>query len=172
MKDILQAISVEMIAKAAYEFTEVQRQSQWLGSPAATPEAIQKTEERLQITLPEDYKEFLSISNGFYAVSSDVDPTFHAVEKIDYLRNIDQEYIDIWRETGNHDIAPLMEASILVAGFDEEQYFLLIPPTETTSHWQYWKFASWIPGEEPFDNLEHYFKEALEFLREDPIDLL
>jgi cell wall assembly regulator SMI1 len=159
-----------MISQAYFEYPAAQLQAKWFGNPAATLEAIEKTEKRLQVTLPDDYKEFLAIANGFHAFS-DVEPTFHEVENIEYLRNVDQEFIDIWRDTGNEDIASFLQASIVVAGLEDEQFFLLIPPTNNVSHWQYWKFASWIPGEEPFDNLKDYFQDALEFLREDAIDL-
>lgn len=165
MKTILEAISLEMIRLDEFHYPEEQLQSKWFGNEPATTDAIQQTEERLQVTLPEDYKEFLAIANGFHAFS-DIEPTFHTVAYIDYLKNKDAELIQIWKETGNEDIAHVLTQSILIAGFEEEQQFLIIPPSEENKHWRYWKFASWFPGEEPFDNLEDYFENALEFLNE------
>jgi len=177
MKKILEAISLEMIRVAEFEefchlnhYPERQVQSKWFGNPPINASTIQEAEERLQVTLPEDYKGFFSIANGFYSFSN-VDPTFHSVDVIDYLKNIDAELIEIWREGENEyyiaDIestADVLAQSILIAGFGEEQYFLLIPPSETNKTWRYWKFAAWIPGEKPFDNLEDYFKNVLESL--------
>jgi len=165
MKTILEAISKEMIRLAEFEYTEGQLQSKWLGNQPATLNLIEEVEKKLSIILPEDYKEFLLISNGFYAFD-DVEPTFHTVETIDYLRNVNAELIQIWKETGNEEVAAVLEQSIIVAGIDEEQSFLLIPPSETNLNWKYWKFASWIPGEESFDSLKHYLEEALDFMKE------
>lgn len=166
MKKILEAISLEMIRLDEFHYPEKQLQAKWFGNEPATTDAIEKAEERLQVKFPEDYKEFLSITNGFHAFS-DVEPTFHMVDYIDYLKNMDAELIKIWEETGNEDLAHVLAQSILVAGFEEEQQFLIIPPSDTYKDWRYWKFAAWFPGEEPFDNLENYFKNVLEFLTEE-----
>ena len=165
MKTILESISKEMIRLAEFEYTEAQLQSEWFGNQPATLNLIEEAESKLHVTLPEDYKEFLLISDGFYAFN-DVEPTFHTVETIDYLRNVDAELIQIWKEDGNEEVAAVLEQSIIVAGIDEEQSFLLIPPSENNQNWNYWKFASWIPGEELFDSLKHYFEDALDFMKE------
>ncbi|AXG71666.1 SMI1 / KNR4 family (SUKH-1) [Kordia sp. SMS9] len=166
MKPILETISLEMIRLAEFDYSEAQLQAKWFGNEPATNETIQKVEEKLKVSLPEDYKEFLSITNGFHAFS-DVEPTFHPVETIDYLRTIDREFIKIWRETGNEEIADVLAQSIVVAGMNDEQLYLLIPPSEECKNWRYWKFASWIPGEEAFDSLKHYFKDTLSYLKGD-----
>ncbi|SIQ55936.1 hypothetical protein SAMN05880574_11649 [Chryseobacterium sp. RU37D] len=57
----------------------------------------------------------------------------------------------------------ILEKCILVAGKDQEQYFLLIPNDSINEKWRYWKFASWHSGEHKFENLHHYFKDVLEF---------
>jgi cell wall assembly regulator SMI1 len=165
MKTILEAISKEMIRLAEFEYTKAQLQSKWLGNQPATLNLIEEAESKLHVTLPEDYKEFLLTSNGFYAFN-DVEPTFHTVETIDYLRNVNAELIQIWKETGNEEVAAVLEQSIIVAGINEEQSFLLIPPSENNKSWNYWKFATWFPGEEPFDSLKDYFEEALDFMKE------
>ena len=66
MKQILQEISEHVLLLNEYDFTEEQVQSKWLGNPPATDEEINKAQALLQITLPEDYIEFLKISNGFH----------------------------------------------------------------------------------------------------------
>jgi hypothetical protein len=55
---------------------------------------------------------------------------------------------------------------IIIGGIKEEQSFLLIPPDSANSKWKYWKFASWIPGEEPYVDLNDYFNRALDFMKE------
>ncbi|WP_143756529.1 SMI1/KNR4 family protein [Chryseobacterium sp. RU37D] len=44
--------------------------------------------------MPEDYKDFLKITNGFSAPNT-VEPTFMRVEDIDLLKNIDPELVEI-----------------------------------------------------------------------------
>jgi hypothetical protein len=165
MKQILKEISELAILLNDEEFTEDQRQTKWLGFPPATEGQINAAQERLKIDLPTDYIDFLKISNGL-AVHSGVHPSFAPLSQIDYLKNIDEDLIDIW---GTYeelaDVARALAASIKVGGFNEEQYFLLIPPGDDAHQWRYWEFASWIPGESPFNDLTHYFTEVLEFLR-------
>jgi len=76
---------------------------------------------------------------------------------INYLKNIDKNIVEAYN-------SPKLERSILVAGINEEQYFLLIPPLSSSAEWDYWKFANWIPGEQSFENLYSYFSTVLEFL--------
>jgi hypothetical protein len=161
-KELLKQISITSIKLGDFELLEDQLKSNWLGNTPASLEEIFKAEKRLNIVLPQDYKEFLKQCNGFHA-SSTVEPTFHKVDKIDYLKNIDPELIKIWNETGNNEEGKLLEKSILIAGIDEEQYFLIIPPNDAKSPWKYWKFASWIPGEEEYPDLLSYWNDVLKF---------
>lgn len=159
MKEILIAISLLSIKSGEQNqfLTKFQIQNQWLEFDSAKNETITEAEKKLNIILPEDYKSFIKITNGFSAPNS-VEPTFMRIEDIDYLKNIEKEAIDAYQ-------LPELENSILVAGKDEEQYFLLIPPKDKSSKWKYWKFANWIPGEHEFENLEIYFKEVFDFCK-------
>ena len=122
------------------------------------------TEERLKIHLPQDYKDFMKIANGFHAFSN-VEPTFHPLDRIDYLIKIDPELISIWKDHGNRDVGEVLENSIIIAGISEEQYFLIIPPDSNNKTWRYWKFASWIPGQEPYKDMIEYFNAVLNFMK-------
>jgi len=157
MKELLLAISFLSIGLGELNesVTKIQIQNQWLGFEPVTTEQIAKTEKRLNIELPEDYKMFLQTTNGFIAPNS-VEPSFMKIEEIDYLKNIDKFAIEAYN-------LPELENSILVAGKDEEQYFLLIPPMNENEKWKYWKFANWMAGEQEFANLETYLKDVLKF---------
>lgn len=163
MKEILIAISILSIKMGdAYENASTfQIQNKWLGFEPARTEEIIKTEKRLNVILPEDYKDFLKITNGFSAPNT-VEPTFMRVEDIDLLKNIDPELVEIWGE-GDAEMGCILEKCILIAGKDQEQYFLLIPNDSINEKWRYWKFANWHPGEHEFEGLHHYFKDVLEF---------
>ena len=73
--------------------------------------------------------------------------------------------IKIWKLTGNVETGELLKGSIVIAGIGEEQFFLLLPPDLQNTSWRYWKFASWIPGENPYTNMNHYFSEVLKFMK-------
>ncbi|MBS2099618.1 SMI1/KNR4 family protein [Carboxylicivirga linearis] len=164
-KTNLTSISKQMIRLAEYDFTENQVQSIWIGNRGATPEEIKKTEDRLRINLPNDYRDFILTSNGFQKIN-EVEPTFFSIGEIDYLKNVDTNLIEIWKAFGTYDIGKTLEKSIIIGGIMEEQSFLLIPPDNQYKNWRYWKFAAWIPGEEPYENLKEYFSKVLEFMNE------
>lgn len=169
MKEILKQLSINAILKGEIEVTDEQRDSQWLGNKPATSKEIYALEKRLGKELPADYVLFLETCNGF-AAPAYVESTFHPTTEVDYLKNIDAELIDIWRETGNEEVADQLERSICVAGREEDQMFLLIPPKSSGSSWQYWKFAHWIPGEEIHESLKHYFEYVSSFLHDEYAD--
>ena len=161
MKEILIAISFLSLelGEPNQNLTKSQIHNQWLGFEPAKIEEIQKTEKRLNVKLPEDYKNLLRITNGFSA-SNSIEPTFMKIEEIDYLKNIEKYTIEAYK-------IPELENCILIAGKDEEQYFLLIPPKNDNEKWRYWKFANWYPGEHEFENLYYYFRDVLEFMEKE-----
>lgn len=161
----LKQVSLTSIHLGDFTFTEEQTKNNWIGNSPAFIEDITQVEKLLNIILPDDYKDFLKVSNGFHA-SNSVEPTFISVDKIDYLKNIDPELINIWIETGNTEIEIELKNSIVIGGINEEQYFLLIQPTEKNTKWRYWKFASWIPGEEEYIDLINYWNHVISFNQE------
>lgn len=158
MDTLLKKISEKAIKLSDIEFTQEQIKNNWLGSKPASESEIEQTEKRLKIKFPNDFKLFLSITNGFSA-PNEIEPTFEQITKIDYLKNIDSSIIEAYG-------IDELEKSILIGGINQEQYFLLIPPNTMNDHWKYWKFANWYPGEEEYENLESYFKNVLDFINE------
>lgn len=167
----LQGISKKAILLNEFDFTVEQTKSGWLGSPGADKNEISAAEERLNVKLPDDYIEFLEISNGFPQYST-ISCSLLPVSRIDYLKVVDEDLIEVWNQfEGLEEAGQALASSILVGGLKEEQYFLLIPPKTKSGKWGYWKFASWIPGEEKFKSLKDYFKSELSFLEEHTKDL-
>ncbi|WP_442592211.1 SMI1/KNR4 family protein [Pedobacter sp. AW31-3R] len=164
MKEILSEISILSIKNADVPYTVDQINSNWIGFAPSTPGKIDLLERSLGTLLPQDYKDFLLLTNGFSAVNYSTEPSFAPMEEVDYLINLDKELIDIWLEHGVPETGEILSKSILIGGFREEQHFLLIPPTADHQKWRYWKFASWIPGEQAFENLNAYFLDVLDFL--------
>jgi hypothetical protein len=157
MKELLTTISEKAIINEDFNFSSEQIENNWLGTIPATEKQISDTENKLDIKLPKDYIEFIKITNGFSA-PNDIEPSFENISNIDFLKNIEPFAIEAYSY-----LAELKNA-ILIAGREEEQYFLLIPPESENEEWKYWKFANWYPGEHPFENLKDYFEDALQFI--------
>lgn len=167
MQRLLKEISKRTLLLNEYHFTEEQKQSNWLGESPASDDEIGIAKMSLQSELPDDYIEFLKITNGFPQCTS-TGVTFLPISEVDYLINIDEDLVEIWNNDDELiDIGQALSASLLIGGKNEEQYFLLIPPNDSNRKWRYWKFASWIPGEHEFKSLKDYFKAELVFLREE-----
>jgi len=158
MKSLLIDISKKVIQQNELAFSTTQVSNQWLGNEPASDKQIVQVEAKLGIVLPDDYKEFLGITNGFTSPDTRTEPSLVSVGDVDYLRNIDPDIIECYAF-----LPPLTDA-IVIGGIAEEQYFLLIPPNTSVDHWLYWKFANWIPGEHAFNDLNTYFKSVLEFI--------
>ncbi|MFI5161419.1 MAG: SMI1/KNR4 family protein [Sphingobacteriales bacterium] len=165
MEKALKEISIIAIPLNRSVFTDEQKSLQWLGSQPASRAAIALAERRLNTDLPEDYLKFLLITNGFFTPCDSTEPTFENVSKIDYLKNVDPFLIEIWQQEPLIEEGRKLARSIVVAGLNDEQYFLLIPPDVDNKKWEYWKFASWIPGEESYNGLESYFVSVLDFIK-------
>jgi hypothetical protein len=171
MIKILQNISKKAILLNDFDFSDEQIKSNWLGVVGAKDNEIAVAEEKLKIKLPDDYIDFLKISNGFSQTST-ISCSFLSVDKIDYFKKLEEDLVEIWNK--NEDLKEVGEAlasSIMIGGLNEEQQFLLIPPKTKSEKWGYWKFANWIPGEEKYLSLKDYFKSDLSFLKEQTKDL-
>lgn len=162
MKQLFIQFSQIAINLGAIEFSENQIKQSYLGNSPATETSIKEIENKLKLNLPEDYKNLLRITNGFSA-PNDIEPSFLPVEKILFLKDYDAELIEAYSIDELKEIGELLAKSILVGGLDEEQYFLLIPPSNDEETWKYWKFANWIPGEEAYESIEDYLKNVIEF---------
>ncbi|MGD1846026.1 MAG: SMI1/KNR4 family protein [Salibacteraceae bacterium] len=168
MKEILTLLFKKSIEFGDETYTEEQLKMQWIGNPPASTSQIESAEKRLGVSLPKDYIDMVSIANGFPTSSSSVEPSFHKVEEIDFYRNIPWNVIDTWKQMGElDDVVAELEKAIIVAGLEEEQQFLIIPPEHTRDPWKYWKFAMWIPGEEPYNNLKEYFSAVIEVINDE-----
>lgn len=166
MKDILKKISLIAVDQKVRGLSEGHVLSRWLGTFPANPNDIKKAEQRLEVKLPEDYKDFLLTTNGFFTPCDSTEPTFEKVSDITYLKDVDPFLLEIWNEGVLEDVGRQLNRAIVVAGLNDSQYFLLIPPDEDIPKWQYWKFANWIPGEEAYDDLKAYFESVLDFMKD------
>ncbi len=163
-KDLLKHISKRAIRKSDFDYEEKSISKSWLGFNPATKEEISNAEARLNMKLPKEYKDFLSATNGFYPFS--LTPTLHPVDRIDWLKNLDPELVEIWTDSMrdvDKDFVESFSNSILIGGHQEEQQLLLIPSTKG-KNWECWFFASWSPGETKYPNFRYYMENQLQEL--------
>lgn len=167
MNETLEILFDKSIELGDENYTEEQIRTKWIGSLPANVTEIENAEKRLGIKLPQDYIEMVSIANGFPTCSNSVEPSFQKVGEIDFYRNFQWNVIDTWKEMGElNDVVSDLERAIMIAGLEDEQQFLIIPPTNGQNKWKYWKFAMWIPGEEEYQDLKSYLDSVIEFLTE------
>ncbi len=159
MKKILENLFKKSIEVGDVKYSDEEVRSNWIGNRPATLKIIETAEKKLNVSLPEDYKELLLVANGFKTSSHAVEPNFLPVEKIDYLKNLDPFIVEGYEDT----LFDELERSIVIGGEAETQ-FLLIPPKQQESKWKYWKFAHWIPGEMEYENLTAYLNNVINFL--------
>lgn len=169
IKELLRDLSISALELGDFEFQV--DSNDWIGYAPAILSELERTEERLNVVFPADYKEFLRASNGFPATTS-VAPSFLSISQVDYTKNLDPDLIHLWTNERmfGKELAAKFERSILIGGFKEEQAFLLIPPIQGQTQWEYWEFANWLPGGDPYPSLTEYFKETLEFNKAEIVD--
>ncbi|MFL9843009.1 SMI1/KNR4 family protein [Flavobacterium rhizosphaerae] len=152
--------------KEGNSYTEKQRETKWIGNPGAQEDEIKAAEMRLGITLPDDYKKFLLIANGYKTCFRISEPSFFMAENIEYLNKVDPNLVKLWNEHIEDETYKTKFASAIIVGggFLEPQLFLLIPPTGINGKWEYWKFTGWLPGEIRYENLTAYFISVINFI--------
>lgn len=163
---LLRRLSDSAIRQNDIDYDDAVTKRRWLGYPSAKPDLIKATEKRLGVNLPEDYKAFLLVSNGFRATGS-TSVSFLPVERIGRLRDLDSEMVNILGnplDENDSARADGFRRSILIGGLSEEQQFLLVPPSGVDKEWKYWFFAAWLPGERAYPSLRFYLEYELQFM--------
>jgi hypothetical protein len=165
-RELLNKLSRLAIEQKTMEFSEDVLQRKSLSRPPASKEKVKLLEHRLNLTLPEDYRKFLLTSNGFESFSS-TGVTLASAEKVDFLRNVDEQLIDIWADSMddiNPEFGEKLKNSIIIGGHEEEQQLLLIPLQK--SGWECWHFSSWMPGEVVYQSFRFYMEDELQKLED------
>jgi hypothetical protein len=168
MKELLTQISQQAIALSPDFFTEEEKSTKWIGRNPATAEAIHEAEAKLSVTLPKDVVEFYKNSNGTSIILNQTFGGFVPIEKIDWLKNVDAYTIECYAEMGKDYVNDLSN-SIIISGIGYVHNVLLIQPYGNHKEWRYWEFASYIPGESPFQGLKEYLQRLLDFLTDQKV---
>ncbi len=175
-KDLLKKLSLLAINNDPSVFTADAVKTKWLGRPKASSKAIKATEKRLNIQLPDDYKAFLLVSNGFSSFSPYVFCGLLPIEEIGFyktlesaeLYDITKTYVDtvLYEKDENATIEPYTERAILVSFIPQEQMIWLIPPVLPNTKWEVWRFSASNPGEIRYPSFRHLIEDKVHFFEE------
>lgn len=135
-------------------YTEEVLKSGWLGYPGATDEQITRTEARLGVALPPDYRQFLAFTNGWRLLTHFI-PGLWPVKDLEWTRVTDPDLIEIWEdEELTQGLEYIMHESKYLRStlrISDQEYagtaILLLNPGVVTGHgeWEAWFFAHWSP---------------------------
>lgn len=166
MKSVLQEISQKTFSGVL--FSPEQLQSKWLGDKPATAAQVKQLEKNLGVSLPQDYIDFITTTNGFITSLNGIkEPTFLKIEQVDYLINIDEPFVSMWKPDPYDNYAKAYSHAIMVAGSTTDVMFLLIPPGVISEKWEYWRYSdqNLHMDADEFDSLEQYFSTVAYSLR-------
>jgi len=155
--------------------------SEWLGFVEISDNEIQNHESKLGTLLPPSYKSFLKTTNGFKQLSCfvwDIWP----VEKIDWLKNVDPQLIEIYSTqfAGVFDVtdqeyfvygemqdppffrSAYFEKCLAISGWGDASILLLNPEIKFGDEWEAWMFATWNLGPNHYQSFEQLMVEEFD----------
>ncbi len=157
-------------------------EAQWLGHPPASEEQIQEAESRLGVRLPNSYREFLKISNGWSVFHGEDTLDFHLlpVEQIDWLANLSPGAGESW-ETGD-DVsdedyfvygaeqdciyfrAEYLRTCLQISDYYYDTAVVLLNPeiSLVENEWEAWCLDSKLPG-------ANRYKTFWDFMKHEPL---
>ena len=168
-RPFLETWSRELIeAGASPDLPAEVMESGWLGFPGATDEQLGLAEARLGIGLPQSYREFLAVSNGWRLTGNFIWRIW-STEEIDWFRMRNAEWIDAYTDPiaglGESSLtdeeylvygetqdsvrfrAEYLESALEVSDIGDSAIFLLNPKVVTPDgEWEAWFFGNWLPG--------------------------
>ncbi len=157
-------------------------QSQWLGFDGATEEQVQQLEQRIGMSLPDSYRQFLLTTNGWRYSGMFIFDVF-SVEKVEWFRENNQDWIDAYVEPAEgEEPVPLedhcdysedqdcvmfrveyLEKTLLISGEGDSAVYLLHPEIKTDDgEWEAWFFANWNPGATRYRSFWEMMQNELE----------
>jgi hypothetical protein len=159
--ELIQEISGEAIRMEGENvYDEAVCKSGWIGFKGANDAEIAHASEKLGIRLPEDYKDFLKITNGIRAFPLG-NPPLLPVGQIDYLASVIEPYffdIVLGVHTGQEQSLRL---AVLISNYPDEQLVWLVPLNKEGTEWETWVYESWMPGSQIYPGFRFYIEDAL-----------
>ena len=140
----------------------------WLGLPPATEQEIADAELRLSARLPDSYREFLRLANGWVYNGSAMNfpGPLRTCDKICWFKDEEADWIDAWME--NDPGIPVPDEEYLIYGEDQDSVVLRVEYLEyclkisesseggvyllnpkiisKSGEWEAWHFSNELPG--------------------------
>lgn len=157
--------------------------TEWLGFAGATESSIKSAEVRIGKELPNSYRSFLSISDGWSTTGWN-SISLLPCRKIGWLEQIDRDLVRIWGDTGFELVGKTSEEAQLQPQIDEasfgrtlvistqdwanQDYFLLNPWIQNEAgEWQALHFSSEFPGVIRYPSFLKLLEEQIRQLSEE-----
>ena len=188
LKDWNRALLDHLDTEEFFKYTQPEEEmtpeiaaSGWLGYPPAAEAEIVQLETRLGVRLPESYRQFLQVSNGFRQPGNLVPRLFHC-DEVQWFRVRNQETIDIWRSPHYFDPTTAEPDSFEMCLPDALEIsaceivgtavYLLNPRVvNEDGEWEAFYLAHWIPGANRYDSfwdlMQKEYKSFLSFFQSD-----
>ena len=145
--------------------------TKWAGVAAASKTAIAEAEQRLGRRLPESYRRFLEVSNGWWLEGTDGPTRLWGIEEVRPMIEADPEATEIWsleeidleEDDDPTDLPSSHYASVIQISDDNDGRYLLNPLIETREHeWQAAFFANWVPGAKCYASFQDLMEAKFE----------
>lgn len=150
----------------------------WAGFPPASETAIAEAEQRLNLRLPDSYRQFLKVSNGWWLDGTVGLTRLWAVEEIRLMAQVDPAAVAIWSAIdsppGDADAGELPNShftSVIQISEDKDGRYLLNPLVKPhADEWQAAFFAHWVPGAQCYESFGRLMAAKFEaFLAAHPL---
>jgi SMI1 / KNR4 family (SUKH-1) len=142
----------------------------WAGFPPATEAAIAKAEQRLKLRLPDSYRRFLKVSNGWWLAGTSGPTRLWAVEEIRPLAEVDPETVAVWTamedppaDADPGELPNSHVTAVIQISDDNDGRYLLNPLIKLRGHeWQAAFFAHWVPGAQCYESFGRLMEAKFE----------
>ncbi|HLP13542.1 MAG TPA: SMI1/KNR4 family protein [Flavobacteriales bacterium] len=155
----------------------------WLGYEGASDNEINRKEKSLGIFLPESYKKFLKISNGFRQISP-FSGNLQPVSSINWLKFVSADFVQMHDESEDINVpddkyfdysenqrtefyrAKYLKESIAISEWVDGSIILLNPMVQYGDECEAWIYANWYPGARRFRSFADLMMYELNWLRQ------
>lgn len=164
-QQLLHKISELAISQETAAFSDEIKTKNYLGKPPASIDAVNEAEKRLQVPLPEDYKQFLLTSNGFECYANN-GVTLLPIEQVDYIVNINTPQVMARINNPgiyNTQFGAALTDSIVIGGIVETQQLLLVPLG--SRQLECWFLPDWDDSARLYPGFRFYMEEELKKLQ-------
>lgn len=188
-RPFLEQYSRELLAdrEMRQRVAESVARSGWMGFEPATEAQLAELEARLGVELPDSYRQFLAVTNGWRQSGGFIDALWPCAQ-VDWFRANHQDWIDAYVlpsqgeppvSLEEHcDYGPeqdcckfrvkYLQATLLISEVGDSAVYLLNPEIKTASgEWEAWFFANWLPGARRY----HSFWDLMQAQRQSFVEL-